>query len=642
MEINLILTAKSWQLASQLEHTKPFGGVLMVKNVPERTYLAVTPRQWQVLTRFGEPRTVPQVLETVISDRICPELREFYELILKAVKARIIVQPGQSVIAVPAIDWMVAVKPSRLRFVLWSLFVVGLGCTVTLRPALPATLLDYAASIGIMLVAGIVGAALSASLLRGAGGEVYRNRRWLVGISDSRMLTPADQRLVALAPLALLAATTGFLTWHHPMWSLFPLGALLLLLRPIFRGRVTQMIRASATKRLSDAESRFMFPPNRTPGSRWKLLRDSLRNPSTWVEITYGIIWTLALGYFFGVLTEVPPWRLEFWQAQGPRIGVAVFGSLAVLGAGYLISEFYLFATDRALVHRNNLRLWYRRIFGRSGIVVDESARLRAVLRSPLLRMLPPPAQRSIAKVLRPQRFGAWKILHKSDEPVSHVSLILSGKVGVYRKLGSGRWVLVQVLCEDDIVGLHSVADREFPEFKYRTLTPVLLLRMDRAVADELVVSQIPAIAITSQVQKLPFLCRIKLCENWHIQAIQRCAELSRIVNYKDNDVILQSGFYSDSFFIMFEGEAKISNRGKVRGVIHGGDFFGEIGLLQNSNTTAQVTAGPGTRCLCIPRREFLRFVAHNYTVALELERVSSKRLGYPIFPLTQGNFQTI
>jgi len=191
-------------------------------------------------------------------------------------------------------------------------------------------------------------------------------------------------------------------------------------------------------------------------------------------------------------------------------------------------------------------------------------------------------------------------------------------------------------------VGLHSVADREFPNFMYRTLTPVLLLRMERAVADELVVSQIPSIAVTSQVQKLPFLARIKLCENWHSQAIQRCAELARIVNYKENDVILQNGFYSDSFFIMFEGEAKISSRGKVRGTIRGGDFFGEIGLLQNSNTTAQVTAGPGTRCLCIPRREFLRFVAHNYTVALELERVSSLRLGYPIFPLSQGNFQSI
>ena len=642
MEINLILTAKTWQLASQLERTKPFGGVLIVKNVPERTYLAITPNQWQVLARFSEARTVPQVLEAVINDRICPALGEFYELMLKAVKARIIVAPGQTVVAVPAVNWMVALKPARLRFALWLLFAAGLSCTIALRPALPTTLLDYAASFGSMVLAVAVGISISASLLRGAGGEVYSFRRWFIGLTDARMLAPPDQRLVALAPLAILAATTGFLTWHRQEWSLFPLAGLLVMLRPIFRGRVSKIIRAMASRRLSDAEHKFTFPPNRTPRARWKVLRAGLRNSTTWLEIGYGTIWTLALGYFFGVLTDVPPWEIAFWRTQGPMLGMGVAGSLLLLGVIYLIAEFYLFATERALAHRNALGLWYRRWFGRAGHLTDESARLRAVLRSPLLRMLPPAGQRSVAKALRPARFGAWKVLHSPEEPVTHVSLILSGRVGVYRKLRTGRRVLVQVLCEDEIVGLHSVADREFPAFLYRTLTPVLFLRMDRSVADELVVSQIGAQALTNQVQKLPFLSRIGLCENWHIQAIQRCAELSRIVNYKENDVILQNGFYSDSFFIMFEGEARIASRGKVRGTIRVGDFFGEIGLLQNSNATAQVTAGPGTRCLCIPRREFLRFVGHNYTVALELERVSSARLGYPIFPLTHGNFQTL
>ena len=642
MEINLILTAKSWQLASQLERTKPFGGVLIVKNVPERTYLAITPKQWQVLSRFSESRTIPQVLESVINDRICPALNEFYELILKAVRARIIVEPGQTVVTVPAVNWVVGVKPSRVRAVLWLLFIAGLGCTVALKPALPSTLLDYGVSFGILILATGAGVAFSASILSGGGGEVYSVRRWFIGVSDSRMLPPSDQLLVAMAPLAVLAATTGFLTWHRPEWSIFPLGGLLVLLRPIFRGRVSQMIRVQASHRLSSAEFNYIFPPNRTPRSRWKLLLAGLRNPTTWVEIVYGVIWTLVLGYFFGVLTDVPPWTLAFWKTQGPHLVFAVVASLSLLGVIYIISEFYLFATDQALVHRNALRLWYKRIFGRGGVPVDESAKLRAVLRSPLLRMLPPASHRAIAKAMRPHLFGAWKVLHDAGTPASHVSLILSGKVGVYRKLSSGRRVLIQVLCEDELVGLHSVADLEYPDFLYRSLTPVLLLRVERSVADELVISQISTPTVTNQVQKLPFLARIKLCENWHHQAIQRCAELSRIVNYKENDVILQNGFYSDSFFIMFEGNAKISSRGKVRGHIRGGDFFGEIGLLQNSNATAQVTAGHGTRCLCIPRREFLRFVAHNYTVALELERVSSERLGYPIFPLSQGNFQTI
>ena len=65
MEINLVLTAKSWQLASQLQRTKPYGRVLMVKNVPEQSYLLITAKQWQVLSRFEQPHTVPEILEDI-------------------------------------------------------------------------------------------------------------------------------------------------------------------------------------------------------------------------------------------------------------------------------------------------------------------------------------------------------------------------------------------------------------------------------------------------------------------------------------------------------------------------------------------------------------------------------------------------
>jgi len=92
---------------------------------------------------------------------------------------------------------------------------------------------------------------------------------------------------------------------------------------------------------------------------------------------------------------------------------------------------------------------------------------------------------------------------------------------------------------------------------------------------------------------------------------------------------------------VIFESEAEVSQRGRHLATIHSGDFFGEIGLLQNSSATAQVSAKRDFRCLSINRLEFLRFVTHNYSVALELERVSSTRLGRAIFPLNKGNFRS-
>lgn len=642
MEINLILSANTWRLAAKLERTSAFGGVVMVKNIPEHTYLAITPKQWLVLTRFTEPRTVPQVLEGIIDDRLCPALGEFYELILKAVRARILVAPGHTGAPVHAANWSLALKPASWRAGLWILLAVGFGCTAALQPDLPATFWDWLASLGALLLAGAAGAALSASLLRGAGGEVYVRRGWRIRLSDVCMLSPSEQRTVAVAPLAVLAVVAGLLAWQQPAWSLLPLVGLLFLLRPILGGRISRMIRVGADVRLSDAEHNYVFPPNRTPRVRWRLLRTGLRHPGTWLEIGYGSLWTLGLGYFFGVLTDVPPWTLVFWETQGPRLAWAIMGSLFLLGLIYGCSEFYLVVRERALARHETLRQGWRRWFGRRGQAVDEAARLRAVRRAPLLRPLPPPVHQSLVKELEPHRAGPWKILHDFDAPITQVSLILSGQVGVYRKLPTGRRVLVQVLGEDDMVGLHAVADPAHPRFLYRTLTPVILLRAGWAQVAELVLARVRGPALAGQVQKFPFLARLSLCQNWHVQAIERFAELARIVDYAADAVILQDGFYSENFFIMFEGSARILRQGRVRGRVRGGDFFGEIGLLQNSNATAEVRADDGARILCIRRREFLRFVAHNYTVALELERVSTQRLGYPVFPLIPGNFRTI
>ncbi|MBP9914176.1 MAG: cyclic nucleotide-binding domain-containing protein, partial [Opitutaceae bacterium] len=172
-------------------------------------------------------------------------------------------------------------------------------------------------------------------------------------------------------------------------------------------------------------------------------------------------------------------------------------------------------------------------------------------------------------------------------------------------------------------------------------LTPVVLLRMAWADAEKLLITRVNQARFTNLVHKLPFLARISLCQNWHLQAVQRFAELSGIRDYQEGDIMLHEGGYNENFFVMLEGEAVVTRNGKLRGKVTRGDFFGEIGLLQNSNATAQVTASAGARSLCIQRREFLRFVAHNYSVALELERVSSQRLGRPIFPLSPGDFKT-
>jgi CRP-like cAMP-binding protein len=219
--------------------------------------------------------------------------------------------------------------------------------------------------------------------------------------------------------------------------------------------------------------------------------------------------------------------------------------------------------------------------------------------------------------------------------------MIVSGKVSLRRELPTERTAQVQVLSEGDIIGLHDLADPKGPAYHLRSLTPVTLLTMERAKAEKLFVQLVPQSTLTDMLLKVPFLRRISLCRNWHLQAINRFARLSSITDYPPGTIILSEGLTVEDFFIIFQGDARVIRSGRQLALIRASEFFGEIGLMQNSAPNASVVANQGTRCLRIPRTELLRFVTHNYTVALEIERVSSERLGRPLFPLRPGDFRS-
>src|SRR5665213_4038877 len=96
MDINLILSAQTLGLAPHLHKSGLVNGLIVLKNIPQKTYLRVTPEQWVILQMFEAPKTVPIVLGMAIRERQCLPLGEFYELVLKALRANILLEPGSA------------------------------------------------------------------------------------------------------------------------------------------------------------------------------------------------------------------------------------------------------------------------------------------------------------------------------------------------------------------------------------------------------------------------------------------------------------------------------------------------------------------------------------------------------------------
>lgn len=88
-------------------------------------------------------------------------------------------------------------------------------------------------------------------------------------------------------------------------------------------------------------------------------------------------------------------------------------------------------------------------------------------------------------------------------------------------------------------------------------------------------------------------------------------------------------------FYLIYDGLLEVLVEGKRVARLVTGDFFGEISLLQDSTTTADIRAVTESQCLVIQRRDFLNFISTDFLVGLQFEEISSKRLKHPIFPLT-------
>lgn len=92
--------------------------------------LVVTPAQATILAvGFSEPKTVPEVLARLVGENRCPPLIVFYELVLKAYDAGVLVTGFEPTEYSLAVDWMVRL-PVRLCLVVGtfvsSLSVLGL------------------------------------------------------------------------------------------------------------------------------------------------------------------------------------------------------------------------------------------------------------------------------------------------------------------------------------------------------------------------------------------------------------------------------------------------------------------------------------------------------------------------------------
>jgi len=654
VDYKLLFSAERLRLNPRLTTGATEGNRLTVKALDDRGYLTVDQLQWDALRQFVEPHKVPDVLRQLIQERKTPALHDFFELILKAHRAGVLQKVASHGILLPAADWRLAL-PGKAGGWIGGIVVAFAFVAMVVRPPdlsdLSGVGLIVALVVGLLLavLSLSLGYVLAASALHWAGGEIYRPRlQWsallphfTADLQDVRIMNRATRIQICLLRLAPVALVVGILAWLRPPWSFLPVATLLGLLRPVLGGRATEIITAVRGHPLLDTSHSMLFPPNRSWRALHRAARQHFDSQVVALRVVWAILWiavVFQLGFNSAGVSVRGIWLdWHFWRLVGFVLAAVSVASL--LGLLYLVTVGDIAEPTRRLVVERRLR----KIRGQQPYepVTEETVSGTLVL-SPVCQRLPPPERAALAAQLHPAVHPARERLLDFAQPPKEMWLIVSGAVDVFRRTPAGRPEFAWRAVEGDLVGAENILEPRPGGWRLQSRTPLVTLAMSRAVFDEKILNRLGAPVLHALTHRVPFLRQNRLCRDWHPQALARFATLSTVVNFADREYVLHHGQENHRMFVVYEGNVRITRPGVKPRMVGPGELLGEIGMLQNGVAGADVVAAGPVVCLFLSKTDVLHFLSHNYEVALEVERVSSQRLGRPIFPMSAESFDVL
>jgi CRP-like cAMP-binding protein len=126
---------------------------------------------------------------------------------------------------------------------------------------------------------------------------------------------------------------------------------------------------------------------------------------------------------------------------------------------------------------------------------------------------------------------------------------------------------------------------------------------------------------------KLELLGNVRLFSTCNKRELARIASLVDEVEAPKGKVLVRQGDTGQECFVISEGKAKATIRGRGSAVLGPGSFFGEMSLLDRGPRSATVTAETDMRLLVLGSREFSSLINEVPVVAVRIMRGLAERL---------------
>jgi CRP/FNR family cyclic AMP-dependent transcriptional regulator len=134
-------------------------------------------------------------------------------------------------------------------------------------------------------------------------------------------------------------------------------------------------------------------------------------------------------------------------------------------------------------------------------------------------------------------------------------------------------------------------------------------------------------VRLFSQDTKVEALKRAPLFEGLSKKELAQLARVSEDLEVRAGDVLCKEGDTGQEFFVIVEGETEVTVKGKKVVDRGGGDFVGEIALLEDTSRTATVTAKTPLRVFVLTGQDFRSLVRHNPKVEQKVMQALARRV---------------
>jgi CRP/FNR family transcriptional regulator, cyclic AMP receptor protein len=106
---------------------------------------------------------------------------------------------------------------------------------------------------------------------------------------------------------------------------------------------------------------------------------------------------------------------------------------------------------------------------------------------------------------------------------------------------------------------------------------------------------------------------------------LERIAASMKQRTFRAGDMVTTEGQGGVGFFVIEEGEAKVTIHGDERRRLGPGDYFGEVALLTDRPRTATITAESDLRCYGMTSWDFKPLVETHGSIAWKLLQAMAK-----------------